>query len=47
MNAPYIHEVNLPDDKKYLLDQVYPDQKDLWKYDYKYFLFEGYCKWVF
>jgi hypothetical protein len=47
MNAPYIHEVNLPDDKRYLLDKVYPDQKSLWEYDHRYFLFEGYCKWVF
>lgn len=47
MNAPYIHEVNLPNDKKYLLDTVYPDQKSLWEYDHKYFLFEGYNKWLF
>ena len=47
MNAPYIHEVILPDDKQYLLNEVYPDQKSVWEYDHKYFLFEGYCKWVF
>ena len=47
MNAPYIHEVKLPDDKKYLLNKVYPEQKSLWEYDHKYFLFEGYCKWLF
>lgn len=47
MNAPYIHEVNNPEDKKYLLNQVYEDQKSLWEYDHKYFLFEGYCKWIF
>jgi hypothetical protein len=47
MNAPYIHEVNLSDDKKYLLNKVYPDQKSLWEYDHKYFLFEGYNKWIF
>jgi len=47
MNAPYIHEVNKPDDKKYLLNKVYPDQKSLWEYDHKYFLFEGYNKWIF
>lgn len=47
MNAPYIHEVNNPEDKKYLLNKVYPDQKSLWEYDHKYFLFEGYCKWIF
>lgn len=47
MNAPYIHEVNKPEDKRYLLEEVYPDQKSLWEYDHKYFLFEGYCKWIF
>jgi hypothetical protein len=47
MNAPYIHEVAKPDDKKELLNKVYPDQKTLWKYDHKYFLFEGYSKWIF
>ena len=47
MNAPYIHEVNNPEDKKYLLNKVYPDQNSLWEYDHKYFLFEGYNKWIF
>ena len=47
MTAPYIHEVEHPDKKKELLDKVYPDQKSLWKYEHKYFLFEGYCKWLF
>ena len=47
MNAPYIHEVPKPDEKRALLEKVYPDQGDLWEYDHKYFLFEGYCKWVF
>jgi hypothetical protein len=47
MNAPYIHEVKDPESKRQLLEKVYPDQKSLWKYDHKYFLFEGYCKWIF
>jgi len=47
MNAPYIHEVEKPDEKRTLLEKVYPDQGDLWKYDHKYFLFEGYTKWMF
>jgi hypothetical protein len=47
MNAPYIHEVIMSTDKKYLLDEIYPDQKSLWEYDHKYYLFEGYCKWIF
>lgn len=41
MNAPYMHEVKNFNDKKDLLDKIYPSQKDLWKYDHKYFLFEG------
>ena len=47
MNAPYIHEVGLPSLKNQLLDEIYPSQKDMWKYDHKYFLFEGYSKWIF
>lgn len=47
MNAPYIHEVVNSEDKRILLDKVYPDQKKLWRYDHKYFLFEGRCKWIF
>ena len=47
MNAPYIHEVADPGDKKMLLESCYPSQSDLWKYDHKYFLFEGYTKWMF
>ena len=47
MNAPYIHEVKNPEAKEKLLNDVYPDQKDLWKYEKKYVLFEGYNKWIF
>jgi len=47
MNAPYIHECKNSDGKLALLNTVYPDQKSLWEYDHKYFLFEGYSKWVF
>lgn len=46
MNAPYIHETDLQN-KRDLLNKVYPDQKSLWEYDHRYFLYEGYCKWVF
>jgi len=46
MNAPYIHEVKEPEKKEELLNQVYPSQSSLWKYDHKYFLFEGRCKWI-
>jgi len=47
MNAPYLYEVPSPDKKRELLEEVYPSQKSLWKYDHKYFLFEGYCRWIF
>lgn len=47
MQAKYIHRSPDAQAKKELLDKVYPSQKDLWKYDNKYFLFEGYCKWIF
>lgn len=46
MKAPYIHEVKFPESKKEALNAVYPDKADLWKYDHKYFLFEGYCQWL-
>jgi len=47
MNAPYIHEVKKSSEKEELLNKVYPDQSDLWKYDKKYILFEGRTKWIF
>ena len=46
MQAPYIFEVRDKEDKKKLLNEVYPSQKDLWESDAKYYLFEGYCKWL-
>lgn len=46
MSAPYIHEVKNWRKKKELLDKYYPEKSDLWKYEHKYFLFEGYCKWI-
>ena len=46
MQAPYIFEVKNKDEKKKLLDDVYSSQSDLWKNDAKYYLFEGYCKWL-
>jgi len=47
MTAPYIHKVKNPEKKKEALDKNYPSQMDLWKYDHKYFLFEGKCRWIF
>ena len=47
MNAPYIHEGKDVIGKEYVLDEVYRSQSDMWKFEKKYILFEGYCKWVF
>lgn len=47
MNAPYIRETKDPGAKKSLMNTVYFGQSSLWEYDHKYFLFEGYCKWIF
>jgi len=47
MNAPYIHEVQNVAAKEALLNTIYPSQGDLWKYEKKYVLFEGYCQWLF
>ena len=46
MNAPYIHELKASRGKLELLNEFYPEKSDLWKYDHKYFLFEGYTKWL-
>lgn len=47
MNAPYIREVKDSGAKKSLMNTVYFSQSSLWEYNYKYFLFEGYNKWLF
>ncbi len=47
MNVPWIQESTFPEKKKALLNLIYQSQSDLWKYDHKYFLFEGYMKWLF
>ena len=47
MNAPYIHEVQNVAAKESLLNTIYPSQSDLWKYEKKYVLFEGYNQWIF
>ena len=46
MLAPYIHEVENPTSKLDALNKEYSHKADLWKYDHKYFLFEGRCKWL-
>ena len=47
MNAPFKYECPFPKAKLELLNIIYPSQKDLWKYDHKYFLFSGYDQWKF
>lgn len=47
MLAPYIFERKDPEKKMAFLNNVYHWKKDLWQYDYKYFLFEGYAKYYF
>jgi len=46
MQAPYIREVQSPIQKRRMLELYYPQEADLWKYDHRYFLFEGQCKWI-
>ena len=46
MLAPYIYEVLDPNKKREFLEKCYPEKQDLWRFDHKYFLFEGYCKWI-
>lgn len=47
MNAPYIHEAQNPGAKEALLNTVYLSQANMWKYEKKYVLFEGYNQWLF
>lgn len=48
MNTPYI--VELPAvkqrEKQMAMDLLFPSQASLWKYDYRYFLFEGLSEWA-
>jgi hypothetical protein len=46
MLAPYIHEVSQPLIKQKCLNTLYPTKKDLWEFEHKYFLFEGYTQWL-
>jgi len=45
MNAPYIHEVDDFINKREVLDDVFKSQKNMWAWESKYFLFEGYNSW--
>lgn len=46
MNAPYIHNINDPNGKRRLLEKVYPSQKSMWKFEHKYFIWEGRYRWL-
>jgi hypothetical protein len=46
MNYHAKYECKDPTGKRNLLNTIYPGQMDLWRYDYKYWLFSGYEKWV-
>ncbi len=46
MQAPYIHEVKEFKQKRHLLEKVYPSQKNLWKFENKYFIWEGRYTWI-
>lgn len=47
MQAPYIHEISIPEEKERLLNKIYSSQSSMWEFENKYFLFEGRCKWIF
>jgi len=44
MTAPFKFEAD--PEKREMMDKCYSDQKDMWKYEHKYFLFSGYDKWI-
>ncbi len=46
MNAPYIHEVELSGKKKSSLNEFYSKKSSLWKFDHRYWLFEGRVQWI-
>jgi hypothetical protein len=46
MQAPYIHEVKDPKAKLQHLNYLYSGEGSLWENDHKYWLFEGYNKWI-
>ena len=46
MNCPFKYECKTSDKKRELLNLIYPSQMDLWRYDYKYWLFSAYDKWI-
>jgi len=49
MNAPYKYVLDEKSikEKEAMLNEIYPSQADLWKYEKKYILFEGFNQWLF
>lgn len=47
MNAPYIRALTPARQagKRVAMESLYPSQRELWKSDHKYFLFEGRAEW--
>jgi hypothetical protein len=45
MQAPYIFEVKDREGKRNALNGCYPEKSDLWRYEHKFFIFEGYNEW--
>ncbi len=46
MVSPYIYECKNTEMKRKALDACYFEKSDLWKYDFKYFLFSGYTEYL-
>ena len=44
MTTDYVQVADHSDEKHKALDMMYPSQADMWKYEHKYWLFEGYRK---
>lgn len=42
-NHMFVRECLYSSEKRRILDECFPSQSNLWKYDYKYFLYEGRC----
>lgn len=46
MQAPYIRPTEQAIVKRNVLNDCYPHKSSLWDGDHKYWLFEGYCRWI-
>ena len=46
MNAPFVRLSKNPQEKLAMLNTYYSAKADLWKYEHKYFLYEGYLTYL-